>query len=111
MADALKRMYFGQPGNGSANNGTLYTAPAGTGATAIVRTIHVSNTTASTATVSLGINGTPNTAANAFYSSFSIPANGIHVWNGNIVLEGGDTLQGFQGTGSALTVVISGVTL
>lgn len=106
MADALKRMYFGQPGNGSANNATLYTAPA---AGAVVRTIHIANTTSSSATVSIGINGTPNTAANAIYSAFAVPATGIHVWNGNIVLENGNTLQGFQGTSGALTVVISGV--
>lgn len=106
MADAIKRMYFGQPGNGSGNNGTLYTSPA-TGA--VVRTIHIVNTTTSSATISLGLNGTPNTAANAFYSAFAVPANGIHVWNGNIVMGNAETIQGFQGTSGALTVVISGV--
>lgn len=103
MADALKRMYFGQPGT---SNGTLYTAPA---AGSVVRTIHIANTTTSSATISLGINGTAATAANAFYSAFAVPPNGIHVWNGNIVLGNGDTVQGLQGTSGALTVVISGV--
>lgn len=103
MADALKRMYLGQPGT---TNGTLYTAPA---AGAVVRTIHINNTTTSAATISLGINGTPATAANAFYSAFSVPPNGIHVWNGSIVLGNADTVQGLQGTSGALTLVISGV--
>lgn len=103
MADTLKRMYFGQP---ATTNATLYTAPA---AGSVVRTIHISNTTATAATISLGLNGTPATAANAFYSAFSVPPNGIHVWNGNIVLDNGNTLQGLQGTSGALTVLISGV--
>lgn len=103
MADTLKRQYLGQPGT---TNGTLYTAPA---AGAVVRTIHIVNTTSSSATVSIGINGSPNTAANAIYSGFAIPASGIHVWNGTLVLGNGDTLQGFQGTSAALTVTISGV--
>lgn len=105
MADVLKRMYFGQPGT---TNGTLYTAPS-TGA--VVRSIHINNTTSSSATISLGINGTPATAANAVYSAFAVPANGLHVWNGSMVLGNGDTLQGLQGTSAALTVVISGVEL
>lgn len=104
MADTLKRLYGpAQPGT---TNGTLYTAPA---AGAVIRTLHIANTTSSSATISLGINGTPATAANAWYSAFAVPANGLHVWNGSLYLGNGETLQGLQGTSAALTVTITGV--
>lgn len=108
MANILKRMYFGQP---ATTNATLYTAPSGSGATAVIRNIHIVNTTGSSATISLGINGDPATPANAFYRTFSIPGNGIHFANINVVLESADTLQGLQGTPGALTVIISGAEL
>lgn len=105
MADTLKRMYFGQPGT---TNATLYTAPS-TGA--VVRTIHVANTSSSAATFSIGLKGTAATAANQIIGSFSVPGYGLFVENVSIVLESGDTLQGLQGTSGALTLVISGVEL
>lgn len=108
MAETLKRMYFGQP---TTSNATLYTAPSGTGATAVIRSIHVANTSGSSATVSLGLNGTAATAANQFVGAFSVPANGLFVENINIVLDDGDTIEGLQGTNGALTVIISGVEL
>lgn len=102
---SLKRMYFGQPG--TATTGTLlYTAPL---KGAVVRNIHICNTTVNAVNVWLGINGTPNTAANALYSSFTIPPNGIHAWSGSIVLGGSDTLLAYQQTSGALTMTISGV--
>lgn len=110
MADALKRMYFGQP---STSNGTLYTAPGSTNTTpsAVVRTIHVANTSGAAATLSLGLNGTAATAANQILGAFSVPAYGVLSISTNVVLNETDTLQGLQGTSGALTVVISGVTL
>lgn len=108
MADTLKRMYFGQP---STSNGTLYTAPSGSGAKAVIRTIHVTNTSATSATISIGLNGTAATAANQIVSTFSVPAYGLFVENLNIVLEASDTIQALQGTSGALTVLISGVEL
>lgn len=108
MADTLKRMYFGQP---TTSNTTLYTAPAGTGATAVIRNIHVANTTSAMATFSLALNGSSATAANCIIKSFSVPVTGLFVENVNIVLNGGDTIQGLQGTNGALTMVISGIEL
>lgn len=108
MADTLKQMYFGQPGT---TNGTLYTVP-GSGSTvaaAVIRNIHICNTTATAATISLSLNGSGATAANNIYRTFSVPANGVHIANVSIVLDAGDTIQGLQGTSAALTVVISGV--
>lgn len=81
------------------------------GATSVVRNIHISNTTATAATISLSVNGSGATAANNIYRAFSIPANGVHVANTNIVLHSADTLQGLQGTSAALTVIVSGVEL
>ena len=108
MADTLARLYFGQP---STSNGTLYTAPAGSGAVAVVRTIHAANTTANTATLTLALNGTAATAANQILGTFSVPAYGLLVENLNLVLNASDTIQGLQGTSGAITLVISGVTL
>jgi hypothetical protein len=109
MADTLKRIYFGQPGT---TNATIYTAPttpSGSGASAVIRTVHICNTTTNPATISLSVNGSAATAANNVYRAFTIPASGIHVANVSLVLESGDTLQALQGTASALTMLISGV--
>lgn len=108
MADTLKRMYYGQP---STSNSTLYTAPSGVGATAVIRNIHITNTSGSSATISLGLNGTAATAANQFIATFAVPSYGLFVENINIVLNDGDTVQGLQGTSGALTLIISGVEL
>lgn len=105
MADDPIRVYGpAQPG---AANGTLYTVPGAT--TLIVRNIHIANTTGAAATITLAINGTSDTAANCFLEGLSIPADGVYNWNGFLVLEAAETIQGKQGTASALTVVISGV--
>lgn len=110
MADTLARLYFGQP---STSNGTLYTTPGSTNTTpkAVVRTIHVCNTTTTAATITLALNGTSATAANCFIKAFAVPPGGLLVENVNIVLNETDTIQGLQGTSGALTVLISGVTL
>jgi hypothetical protein len=105
MADVSSRIYGpAQPGT---TNGTSYTVPGST--TVIVRNIHICNTTASVATVSLAINGTAATAANCWLSALSIPPNGSYDWSGFLHLSAADTLQGLQGTSGALTVTISGV--
>lgn len=107
MADAAVRIYGpAQPGT---SNGTLYTV--GVNETTVVRNIHVMNTTGTAATLSLSINGTAATAANCFLYALSVPANSTYDWSGFLTLEGADTLQGLQGTGSALTVTISAVVI
>jgi hypothetical protein len=92
-----------QPGTG---NGTLYTVPAAT--RAVIETIHVANTTASAATITLSING--SAAANMWLNAFSVPAHSTYDWTGRLALAAGDTIQGLQGTSAALTVTISGET-
>lgn len=107
MADTASRVYGpAQPGTG---NATLYTVPGAT--TTVIRNIHITNTTASAATISLAINGTAATAANCWLYTLSIPANGAYDWSGFLALAATDTLQGLQGTGSALTVTVSGVVI
>lgn len=105
MATPLK-LYQGQPGTGDT---LLYTS---TGTKTAVRAIHVTNTTAAAATITLGLTaGAALAAANHFLSAISIPANGTYDWSGNQVLESGETIRALQGTASALTVRISGVTV
>lgn len=104
MADASGRIYGpAQPGT---TNSTLYTVSAGT---VVVRNIHICNTTGTAATISLAINGSAATAANRWLSSISVAPNGTYDWSGFLHLSTTDTIQGLQGTASALTVTISGV--
>src|SRR6266496_3128652 len=106
MADSAKRMYGpAQPGTG---NATLYTAPSGG---AIIRQLIVDNTTALAATVSLAINGTAATAANCFLSGLSLAAFSADFQPCFIPLAAGDTIQGLQGTASAITLTIGGIEL
>lgn len=105
MATPLK-LYTGQPGTGDT---LLYTS---TGTKTAVRAIHICNTTANDATVSIGLkSGAALAAANHFLSTLTIPARGIYDWSGNQVLESGETIRALQGTSAALTVHISGVTV
>lgn len=105
MAETLQRLYTGQPGTADT---LLYTVPGST--TTGIRGIHIANTTASAATITLGLNsGAALAAANHFLSAVSIPANSSYDWTGLQVLEAGETIRALQGTSSALTVHISGV--
>lgn len=105
MTDIATRVYGpAQPG---ATDTTLYTVAADF--TLILRNIHVCNTTASDATLSLAINGTAATAANCLLSAIVIPAYGTYDWSGFLVINEAETLNALQGTASALTVTISGV--
>ena len=105
MAETASRVYGpAQPGTG---NATLYTVPGGT--TAVIRNIHICNTTGTAATVSLAVNGSAATAANLFIAAQNIPANGSYDWSGFLALATAETIQGLQGTLNACTVTISGV--
>lgn len=106
MADVAKNMYEGQPGT---TDSLLYTTVA---AGAIVRSIHVTNTTGAAATITLGLNaGGALATANHFLSALSVPANSTYDWSGFQVLNASATIRALQGTASALTVTISGVEL
>lgn len=95
-----------QPGT---TDGTLYTVPGAT--SVIVKEIVLTNTTGTAATVSLALNGTAATAANCLLSGYSVPANSTVVFALSTVLNAGDTIHALQGTASACTVTVSGVTI
>ena len=106
MADVAKKMYEGQPGT---TDSLLYTTVA---AGAIVRSIHIANTTGAAATITLGLNAAGAlAAANHFLSALSIPANSTYDWSGFQVLDASGTIRGLQGTSAALTCTIAGVEL
>ena len=107
MADVAKKMYQGQPA--TTDDAARYTAPA---AGAIVRSIHVANTTGTAATITLGLNtGAGMVAAEHFLSAMAVPANSTYDWSGFQVLDASETIRALQGTNAALTVTISGVEL
>lgn len=101
----VKKMYVGQPGT---SDTLLYTAPAGG---AIIKSILVTNTTGSAATISIGwpAGASGVDAAEAALSAKSVPANDYIQIETSHILGNGETIRGLQGTGSALTVHISGV--
>ena len=107
MTDSAARAYGpAQPTTGAT---VLYTV--GVNEQFIIRNIHVCNTTASTATVSLAFNGTSATAANCFLSGYEILPYATYDWSGSLTLDEAETIQALQGTTGALTLIISGVTV
>lgn len=106
MADVAKKMYTGQPSN---TDTLLYTAPS-TGA--VVRSIHIANTSANAVYIHLGLNaGATLAVANHFISHLSIPAYGTYDWTGFAMLDANGTIRAQAETTGALTVSISGVEL
>lgn len=106
MADTAKRIVG--PAYLASANATLYTTPAAT--TTILRHIRIASVN-STSVIGayLAINGAAGTSANTIFSNFPVPNLGAHDWSGFLVLHAGDTLQGYAGTASALTIVVSAV--
>lgn len=100
-----KKMYVGQPGT---SDTLLYTAPAGG---AIVKSLIVTNTTGTAATISIawpaGASGVD--AAEDLLAAKSVPANDYIQMEMSQVLANGETVRALQGTGSALTVHLSGL--
>lgn len=72
-----------------------------------LKQIIVANTTATVATVTVGQSGTA--AANQFIPAVSIPGNTVVTFDLTLVLEATETIDGLQGTASAITLTISGV--
>lgn len=104
MTDTAKLMYEGQPGT---SDTLLYTATA---VTAIVRGIHIQNTTGTARTVTLGLNsGASLAAANHWYTAVSVPANDFVDWTGFAVVTASGTIRALQENATACTFTISGV--
>ena len=86
---------------------TLYTAPAD--GRVVIRSIIISNTSTTTTNVSLvlGINGVA--AANQIIPALVITGNAAPiVIVGDVVMNPGDTLQGYQGSAATVTLIVSG---
>jgi hypothetical protein len=103
MTDTAKRL-AGPESIGNSEE-TLYTVPAAT--TAILRNIHIANTTSSAATIKLSIGA--DAAGTRILSDLSVPANGTYDWSGFLVLAATETLRATGGTNNALTLTASGV--
>jgi hypothetical protein len=84
---------------------TLYTVPAAT--QAIVRSIHIANTSGTAATVKLSIGA--DAAGTRLLGDFSIPANGTYDWSGFIPLNATELLKGHSGTTNVLSITVSAV--
>lgn len=106
MADVVKRMYG--PATVTNSNVSVYTAPA---AGAVIRNIHVCNTTATDATITVALDGTAATAANQFVSALTVPGSGTYDWSGFCAVGNVGTIQILSGTTSVLTITISGIEL
>ena len=99
--------------HGLITNGTdtLYTVPALM--TAIVKDIHICNTSAAAATITIWIdpNGTSATDAEAVFKTFNVPANDFVHWSGFIVMAAAATIKATAGTTNVLAVTINGAIL
>jgi hypothetical protein len=103
MADTAKRLSGPALLTGAA--ATVYTVPALT--TTILRSVHVTNETGSTATFTMSI-GT-DAAGKRLWTALDIETKTSFDWSGFIVLAAGEVLQAFSATASALTLTTSGV--
>jgi hypothetical protein len=104
-------MYVGQPGTTAT---TIYNAPPYTSnqqnpyATAVIKEIWLVNTSASNATITIGINGVA--VLNQFIPTKTIaPNDSVLLSSLNLGLSATDTLQALQGTSGAITVIVSGI--
>jgi hypothetical protein len=85
----------------------LYTVPTGTRAE--LRQISVSNPTGSTVdfTLSIGADGT----ATRLYDDYPIAADSSDNFKAADVLEAGEKIQAYAGTGAALVLTVGGITI
>lgn len=104
MADTAKRL-IGPIALTTTAATTLYTVPAST--TTILRSIHVNNESAATATFTMSI-GTDG-AGKRLFSAVDIPTKSVLDWSGFIVMTATEIIQASAGTATALTLTVSGV--
>lgn len=106
MAVQPTLFYHGQVGttSGYMTNSSVY---------GIIKNIVFCNTTASSATVTIGLSasGSTDAAAKRLFSAVSIPANTTVSFDCSVVLDPNYRMYGLQGTSGAITVSVSGVTL
>jgi len=102
VGGTFKKLYQGQPTSSVA---ALYTVPANT-ATRISYII-VTNTTGSDRTIEFYHDGTA--ATNNILPTSTVVAGGFAEFDGEMLLEAGDTLQGKASVSTTLTVTIYGI--
>lgn len=106
MADTLKQYCSKYIGSSS----TLLVTAGSSGG--VIRNIHLCNNSASSVSVSISIGvNSAYSDTKALYKTFSVPANGVHIANTNIVLNANETLYGLAGTTNVIVATISGVDL
>lgn len=103
MTDTAKRL--GGPEKIGTAEETLYTAGGST--VAIIRNIHICNTTAAGATIKMSIGA--DAAGTRIMSDVRVEAYSMYDWSGFLVLGNSETLRAQSGTADALTVTVSGV--
>jgi len=104
MADTAKRI-VGPIALTTTAATTLYTVPAST--TTILRSVHVNNESAATATFTLSIGA--DAAGKRLWSAHDIPTKSSFDWSGFIVMTAAEIIQASAGSATALTLTISGV--
>ena len=106
MADTQSKLYQGVPGT---SDGALV---SGTAAGNTILHIHACNTTGLPATLYLAANCSATfDAAHAILYAYTLPPYGTYDLTGMIQLDANattGTVRGYQGTASAITVIISG---
>lgn len=84
---------------------TLYTVPASS--VAILRSVHIANTSGTAATAKLSIGA--DAAGTRWLGDLSIPANSTYDWSGFLPLAAAETLRGYSGTTNVLAITVGGV--
>lgn len=102
MADTYKRIYQGQL---STSSGVVYTVPSGT--QAIIKSIRIANTSASSTTVKLWNGGSAD--SNVILPPTSIDAGGFGEFDGTLTMTAEDTLVAQAGANSSITMTVYGL--
>lgn len=107
MANTYKQL--GQGRYNDTNVNTVYTVPALT--SAIIKNIHVCNTTAVSATfrLFLGASGATADQSSSIFYDFPVPANSFIQDSGTHILQAAGTVKFSEGTANSLTITIEGM--
>ena len=102
MARIAKRM----AGPALVSNAAATKYTVGANRRGIVRSIHISNPTASAVDFTLSIGA--DAAATRLFDGFPIPADSVYPFYCFLVLEAAEIIQAFAGTNNVITLTIDG---
>lgn len=102
MTETFKKLYQGELPDSVA---TLYTVPGAT--QVIIKYMVAINTTANEVTMQLWHDGVAD--SNCIFGPTTIPAGGKAEFDGNLIMETADTLNGKAGTSSSITLSVYGL--